>query len=118
MFSLNGGLRAQIEVNEQLNVLIFSEDGKYLITGGTARVVTVRDIDTLGIVNQIYGDTRPSPLIPAGLPPFESSIYSLSFTPGERHLFVGLGNGSARVLALDAQYLRDRLQGRLNSLGF
>ena len=119
VFSLNGRLLASTsEINEQLHALLFSEDGKYIITGGTGRVVAVREIDSLSLVNKIRGETRPSPLVPRGLPAFEASINSLSFTPGERHLMVGLDNGTVRVLALDAQYLRDRLQGRLNSLGF
>ena len=53
-----------------------------------------------------------------GMSKFESSIHSLSLTPKERHLIVGLGNGCMRIVALNAQYLRDRLQERLSSLGF
>ena len=119
LFSLDGRhLASTSDVNEQLHALLFSEDGNYLITGGTGRVVTVFELGSLGVVNKIRGETRPSPLVPRGLPAFQASIDALSFTPGERHLHVGLGNGTVRVLALDAQYLRDRLQGRLNSLGF
>ena len=119
VYTLNGKLLSEIEINERLHALMFSEDGNYLITGGTSRIVKVHDIrNSLVEARRINGYMKSSPLLPQGLPAFESSIHSLSLTPKERHLVVGLSNGCVRILALDAQYLRDRLQERLSSLGF
>jgi len=119
VYTLNGKMLHEIEINERLHALIFSEDGKYLITGGTGRHVVVRDIyNLLSVVRRINGSMKSSPLMPQGLFPFEASIQSLSLTPKERHLVIGLSNGIVRIIALNAQYLRDRLQERLSSLGF
>ena len=119
VYTLNGKLVHEIEINERLNALLLSEDGNYLITGGTGRLVTVRDINqSLSVVRRINGSMKSSPLMPHGLPSFQNAIHSLSMTPKERHLVVGLSNGAVRIVALNAQYLRDRLQERLSSLGF
>ena len=84
------------------------------------RLVVVRDIRrSLAVVRRINGSMKTSSqLLPQGLSPFETSISSLSLTPKERHLVIGLNNGRVRIVALNAQYLRDRLQERLSSLGF
>ena len=37
VYTLNGKMLHDIEINERLNALVFSEDGNYLITGGTGR---------------------------------------------------------------------------------
>lgn len=50
--------------------------------------------------------------------PFGCAVRSIALTENERQLLVGLDDGLLYILALDAQYLRDRLQRRLNSLGF
>ena len=119
VYTLNGKLVGETEIYERLHALIFSEDGKYLVTGGTSRVVTVRDICcSMTVVRKINGSVKPTSLMSKGMSKFESSIHSLSLTPKERHLIVGLGNGCMRIVALNAQYLRDRLQERLSSLGF
>ena len=121
VYTLNGKLLSEIEINERLNAFLFSDDGNYLITGGSSRLVKVRDIhDSLNELPElaINGYMKSSPLVPNGIAVFESEITSLSLTTKERHLIVGLSNGCVRILALNAQYLRDRLQERLSSLGF
>jgi hypothetical protein len=53
-----------IEINERLNALVFSEDGNYLITGGTGRLVVVRDIrQSLAVVSRINGSMKTYDLV-------------------------------------------------------
>ena len=53
-----------IEINERLNALVFSEDGNYLITGGTGRLVVVRDIrQSLAVVSRINGSMKTYGLV-------------------------------------------------------
>ena len=113
--SVNGKLLAKAEVNETLHCFEFSEDGEYLLTGGDRRVVTTWDLSTLRQEVDTYGkiDGRFQ-----NIPKFDAAITSLKLTRHERHLLVGLKSGILRVLALDAQYLRDRLQKKLENLGF
>ncbi len=113
--TVNGKLTAKAEVNEALHCFEFSADGEYLLTGGDRRVVTTWALDTLKQEVDCYGkidghfQTTPK---------FDSTITSLKLTRHERHLLVGLKSGAMRVLALEAQYLRDRLQNKLKNLGF
>lgn len=117
--SVNGKLLCQCEIDERLNEIRFSEDGNHIITGGTARLVLVRSLnDSLRVVQRLDGACSESLLLPNGMPPFEAAIRTFSVTPGEAHLIVALDNGQIRIVAYDAQYLRDRLQARLSELGF
>ncbi len=52
-----------------------------------------------------------------GFPPFSSPVRSLYMTKNERHLLVGLESGDLRILAQDSDYLRQRLQRKLQEIG-
>lgn len=49
--------------------------------------------------------------------PFTSPIRSMYFTKQERHLIVGTENGEIRIFAQDSDYLRQRLQVKLEEIG-
>lgn len=90
--------------------------GEYLVTGGAKRLVIVRSVHQLAVVRQIDGSCDHG--FGRRLSPFPSPIYSLVLSRHERHLLVGLQTGEICVLALDAGYLRERLQRKLANLGF
>jgi hypothetical protein len=48
---------------------------------------------------------------------FTSPIRSMYFTKHERHLIVGTENGEIRIFAQDSDYLRQRLQVKLEEIG-
>ena len=90
------------------------EDGAHLLTGGDRRVVTIRSLADLAVARPRADGACDLTRVPA----FGSPIRSLALSQNERHLLVGLQDGLLYVLALDAHYLRERLQQRLTSLGF
>lgn len=49
--------------------------------------------------------------------PFSSPIRSIYYTKNERHLIVGSENGEIRIFAQDSDYLRQRLQLKLEEIG-
>jgi hypothetical protein len=48
---------------------------------------------------------------------FSSPIRSLYLTKYEHHLLVGLESGEMKVLAMDSEYIRERLQNKLIEIG-
>jgi hypothetical protein len=48
---------------------------------------------------------------------FNSPIRSIYYTKKERHLIVGTENGEIRIFAQDSDYLRQRLQVKLEEIG-
>lgn len=48
---------------------------------------------------------------------FTSPIRSINYTKHERHLIVGTENGEIRIFAQDSDYLRQRLQLKLEEIG-
>jgi len=120
-YSRNGTLLAHQELTEKLHAFVLSEDGNVLITGGDERILKFRWVSTLK-----YADDGPRETFNPNfdgaselfqIPPFQFPIRSISMTPKERHLLVGLENGEMYIVALDSTYLRQRLQQRLLVLG-
>lgn len=122
-FSLNGALLCSRRLQENLHALLLSEDGKVLVTGGTACLVVFRWVHNLELANDgprkglecvLDGSTATDHQLQA---PFPSPIRALHLSKQERHLLVGLETGQMRVLAHDPDYLRERLHFKLEELG-
>lgn len=133
-YSINAHAMGATEVAKAeagpLRAFAFSEDGSVLLSGGHDRVVTLRWAHSLAVANDggrkgcgeavLDGSGPPLAGVPtasAGVKRFGCAIRSLALTTGERHLLVGLEDGTLGVLALDANYLRRRLRSKLDQLG-
>lgn len=133
-YTINGHPMGVMEVAKAeagpLRAFAFSEDGSVLLSGGHDRVVTLRWAHSLALANDggrtgcgeavLDGSGPPLARVPAasaGVKRFRCAIRSLALTAGERHLLVGLEDGTLGVLALDAHYLRSRLRSKLDQLG-
>ncbi|CAM9116037.1 unnamed protein product [Scytosiphon promiscuus] len=133
-YTVNGHPLGAVKVGNAeagpLRAFVFSEDGSVLLSGGNDRVVTLRWVHSLALANdsaregsgQAILDGAGPPLagVPAagaGVKRFGCAVRSLALTAGERHLLVGLEDGTLGVLALDAKYLRQRLRSKLDQLG-
>ena len=132
-YTVNGHALGAARVNDEagpLRAFAFSEDGTVLLSGGHDRAVTLRWVYNLALADYggregyrpavIEGDTPPLAGVPgasAGVKRFPSAVRCLALTAGERHLLVGLEDGTLGVLALDADYLRQRLRCKLDRLG-
>lgn len=133
-YSINGHAMGATAVAKAeagpLRAFAFSEDGSVLLSGGHDRVVTLRWAHSLAVASDggrkgcgeavLDGSGPPLAGVPAasaGVKRFGCAIRSLVLTAGERHLLVGLEDGTLGVLALDANYLRRRLRSRLDQLG-
>lgn len=114
-----------------LRAFVFSEDGSVLLCGGDDRVVTLRWVHNLALANDGAREDCGEAVLTGAAPPlagvagastgvgrFGSAVRCLALTAGERHLLVGLSDGTLGVLALDANYLRQRLRTKLDQLGF
>lgn len=125
-----GSVKAGADVTSPLHAFVFSEDGSVLLSGGHDRVVTLRWSHSLTVANDgaregcgeavLTGAAPPLAGMPGagvGVKRFGSSVRCLALTSGERHLLVGLEDGTLGVLALDATYLRQRLRSKLDQLG-
>ena len=118
-YSINGRLLARRECNERLYAFTWSEDGNFLVVGGERREVAVYDVHNLEPVGRYNGAFATH-----SVPPFPTPITSIHLTRRcsspipERHILVGTQGGQLYILALDAQYLRERLQEKLANLGF
>jgi len=124
-FSINGKLIKSIAVGERLHVILLSEDGRVIITGGMRCLIVMRWVMTLLVANDGPRDKLEAVLDGEQKnnhkelwPPFGSPIRSLFLTPGEGHLIVGLESGCVRILAQDSEYLRERLHQKLELTGF
>jgi WD40 repeat protein len=118
-YSINGRFIKMIDTGEKLNVMILSEDNTVVLTGGERCLVVLRWVNSLTLANTgsrygleaiIDGDNDDKG-------PFSTPIRSLHLTQFERHLIVGLESGHIRILAHDAEYLKQRLQSKLLFLG-
>lgn len=133
-YTVNGHASGVVQVAKAeagpLRAFVFSEDGSVLLSGGHDRVVTLRWAHSLAVANDgdregcggavLDGSGPPLAGVPtasAGVKKFGSAVRSLALTAGERHLLVGLDDGTLGVLALDANYLRQRLRSKLDQLG-
>ncbi|CAM9097183.1 unnamed protein product [Hapterophycus canaliculatus] len=133
-YTVNGHPLGAVKVGKTesgpLHAFVFSEDGSVLLSGGHDRVVTLRWAHSLALATgsgregcgQAILDGAGPPLagVPAagaGVKRFGCAVRSLALTAGERHLLVGLEDGTLGVLALDAKYLRQRLRSKLDQLG-
>jgi hypothetical protein len=122
-YTINGRLIAIKDIRERLYAFVPSEDGQVLITGGENCLVVFRWVHTLelandgprkgleavldGLIEDIEGDKQI----------LTSPIRSLYLTKLERHLIVGTEMGEVRVFAQDSDYLRQRLQKKLEEIG-
>lgn len=132
-YSVNGRSLGSARINDEagpLRAFAFSEDGTVLLSGGHDRLVTLRWVHSLAVADDgsregcgeavLTGASPPLPGVPgagAGVKRFGSAVRCLALTAGERHLLVGLEDGTLGVLALDAKYLRQRLRSKLDELG-
>lgn len=133
-YTVNGHASGVVQVAKAeagpLHAFVFSEDGSVLLSGGHDRVVTLRWAHSLRVANDggregcgeavLDGSGPPLAGVPAasaGVKKFCCAVRSLALTAGERHLLVGLDDGTLGVLALDANYLRQRLRSKLDQLG-
>ncbi|CAN0185716.1 unnamed protein product [Ectocarpus sp. 12 AP-2014] len=133
-YTVNGHPLGAVQVTKAeagpLRAFVFSEDGTVLLSGGHDRVVTLRWAYSLALADdgsregcgEAVLDGAGPPLAgvsaaSAGVPKFASTVRALALTAGERHLLVGLEDGTLGVLALDANYLRQRLRSKLDQLG-
>lgn len=133
-YTVNGHPLGAVQVTKAeagpLRAFVFSEDGTVLLSGGHDRVVTLRWAYSLALADDgsrkgcgeavLDGAGPPLAGVPAasaGVPKFASAVRALALTAGERHLLVGLEDGTLGVLALDANYLRQRLRSKLDQLG-
>jgi len=76
VFSINGTLIVS-EETERIADMIVTPDGKYIITGGNRKIVTVRNVHDLRVVAKIK---------------VESPIFSLAMA-GSRHVLIGVDVG-------------------------
>ena len=120
-YSMNGLLISSRTVPEALYSFMLSEDGKVLITGGSACLVVFRWVRTLELANdgprQGFEAVLDGSMEDHHIPPMSYPIRSLHMTRLERHLIVGLESGEMRILAQDPNYLRQRLQNKLMEIG-
>jgi hypothetical protein len=119
-YSLNGVFLATKNIHEKLHSLILSEDGQVLVTGGDNCLVVFRWVHSLELANDgprkgfdaVFDGAEED-----GSKPFDSPIRCLYLTKLERHLIVGLESGEMRILAMDGEYMRQRLQKKLVEIG-
>lgn len=132
-YTINGhalGAATLVHGAGPLRAFVFSEDGSVLLSGGNDRVVTLRWAHNLALADDggregcgpaiLTGEAPPLAGVAgagAGVERFGSAVRCLALTAGERHLLVGLEDGTLGVLALDAKYLRQRLRSKLDQLG-
>jgi len=127
-FSINGEKLATKPSEEELHCFTISDDGKFLLTGGSEKQVVVRHMHNLEVVDSKIG--RISGGVRGGTgnqsnraddPPIESFGYpirSITLTFEEKQLLVGLENGQMRILTLDESQLQfEKLQQRLDEMG-
>lgn len=125
-----GSAKVGTDVTSPLHAFVFSEDGSVLLSGGQNGIVTLRWSYSLAVANDgaregcgeavLTGAAPPLAGVPGaggGVKRFGSAVRCLALTAGERHLLVGLEDGTLGVLALDATYLRQRLRVKLDQLG-
>mmetsp|Transcript_15598 Transcript_15598/g.23502 ORF Transcript_15598/g.23502 Transcript_15598/m.23502 type:complete len:2359 (+) Transcript_15598:1-7077(+) len=122
-YTINGRLIATKDIRERLYAFAPSEDGQVLITGGENCLVVFRWVHTLELANDgprkgleavldgMIEDSEGDRMI------LNSPIRSLYLTKNERHLIVGSEAGEIRVFAQDSEYLRQRLQRKLEEIG-
>lgn len=129
-YTVNGHALGVTRVNNEpgpLRAFVFSEDGTVLLSGGHDRAVTLRWAHSLALADDggrvgygpavLDGAAPPLPRVSAGVKRFESAVRCMALTADERHLLVGLEDGTLGVMALDANYLRQRLRNKLDRLG-
>eukprot|EP00743_Colponemidia_sp_Colp-15_P011451 GILK01012779.1.p1 GENE.GILK01012779.1~~GILK01012779.1.p1 ORF type:complete len:1306 (+),score=251.28 GILK01012779.1:285-3920(+) len=104
LFDINGRLLAHVDAHERIHAMSFSQDGEFLITGGSRRLVVVRSTHNLQMITRFEGADSP--------------IRSLHLTPGEHGVIAGLQSGHMCLFALDTTHLRERTLQKLASLGF
>jgi WD40 repeat protein len=114
--SINGRhLCTEDTQGERLSALIFSRDGRYLVTGGNRQCVTVRNTHDLRIFHRFdkLGRDKSDKSCSSG-----AEIRSLATTSNEQHLLVGLQTGELEVFALNEDSLRKMFVDSLDELGF
>ena len=122
-YTINGRTVASKDVRERLYAFALSEDGQVILTGGENCLVIFRWVHSLELAND--GPRKGLEAVldgmveePEGLQqPITSPIRSLFLSKQERHLIVGTDKGDIRVFAQDSDYLRQRLQRKLEEIG-
>lgn len=122
-YTINGLFVASSYMQESIYAMKVSEDGMVLISGGSSCLVVLRWVQTLELAKD--GPRQGLKAVIDGSDEkdnkthkFNSPIRSITLTaPREMHLIVGLESGEVRVLAQDSDYLRTRLQRKLQEIG-
>ncbi len=102
VFTLNGRHLSSIDTQERLYVMLFTQDGTVLFTGGDRKQISVYHIDHI----------QPLHLW-CRLPAVDTTIRSICLDHPEQHLFVGTLSGQLYVYGLKAQFLKSRFIHRL-----
>jgi hypothetical protein len=120
-YSINGHLLATKVVSENICAFLFSECGHVLLTGGDNCLVVLRWVRNLELAKdgprRNFEAVLDGSMKDIGFEAFNSPVRSLYMTKQERHLLVGLESGELRILAQDSDYLRQRLQRKLQEIG-
>jgi len=103
LFSVNGRHLQTVESKERLYAFCLSQDGQYLVTGGSKKKVIIRKVHDLKVVHQFK--------------PVDASIRSLALA-NEQQLIVGLQNGQLLIYAIGTCFLHLYEEGVKDSLLF
>ena len=115
-YSINGKVLASMGVEEKWQAFVFSSYNKNIvIVGGDAGHVMIYHVSTLACLWRMEMVLSPQHDVAQKYRP---SIQSLTLSPEEMYLIVGLTSGHVIVLTRDGQYLRERLDLKLRQLGF
>ena len=122
-YTMNGRMVASKDIRERLYAFVLSDDGQVILTGGENCLVVFRWVHTLELAND--GPRKGLEAVLDGMveesegaqQPISSPIRSLFLSKQERHLIVGTDRGDIRVFAQDSDYLRQRLQRKLEEIG-
>ena len=99
---------------ERLQALIFSRDGRFLVTGGSRKGVTIRNTHDLRVLHRLDKLSREkTQSCQSG-----AEIRSLATTSMEQHLLVGLQTGELEIFALNEESMRKMFVDSLDELGF
>lgn len=91
LYTLNGKHIRSVDAFENLNHMIATKDGEFLISGGKKGWLFVRSLFDLKVVAKLQ---------------LESAIWSLALTSDERYVMVGLESGKLVLVDIDFQGLK------------
>ncbi|KAF0852430.1 conserved mitochondrial BEACH domain-containing protein [Andalucia godoyi] len=92
-YSINGQLLKAEDAGECLHAIVLSDDGRYVLTGGISKVLTIRRLHNLEVVYRF--------------PSIDKVITSLEVSADQRYVFIGTSEGSIIVYSVNLSALRD-----------